>query len=102
MIPEIDTLVIAGQSINLEVTPLSNQNIMNDGMCWTTKGVIWLSKDAPDFLQKQILLHETLHMIDNLYNLGDLSETVISTLANTFLQFLQDNPEMVRWLSHES
>lgn len=98
MIPKVKHLVIAGQKIELEVSPISNQNINNDGMCWTTKGVIWVSKDAPDFLQRQIVLHETLHMIDNLYSLGDLGEMVISTFANTLLQFIQDNPKIIDWL----
>ena len=101
MIPEIDTLIISGQPIELECSPTAKSCNYIYGMCWTDKGYIWINKDMPEFLQKQTLLHETVHMIENLYEIKNLSETDVSIFGNVFLQFLQDNPEIVRWLSHE-
>jgi len=99
MIPKIKSLIIDGQKIELEVSPQGKKdNSHCFGMCWASKGYIWVDSDLFDGLQKQTLLHETIHMIENLYELPNLSEQTVSTLANTLLQFMQDNPKIVDWL----
>ena len=98
MIPNIKHLIVAGQKVDLEVSPSQKQNIHSNGVCWSSKGYIWLDKGSPEFIKKQILIHEVLHMIRGLFQLEDMAESEVSTYGNTLLQFMQDNPKIVDWL----
>jgi hypothetical protein len=98
MIPKIKHLIIAGQKIELDVSQKTNQNIHSNGVCWSSKGYIWIDKDAPEFAKKQILLHEVMHMIQGLFQLEDMVEAEVSTYGNVLLQFIQDNPRIIDWL----
>lgn len=98
MIPKIKHLVVSGQKIDFDVSPSAKQNIHSNGVCWSSQGYIWIDKDSPEFLQKQILIHEVLHMIKGLYSLNEMPESEVSTYGNALLQFIQDNPRFIEWL----
>ena len=59
-----------------------------------------LSKD--DAERKNTLLHEVLHGICYVYNIGlehEEEERIVTTIANGLIQVLQDNPKLLEELS---
>ena len=42
------------------------------------------------------LIHEVVHAIDDMNSLGIEDETKISVLANGFLSFIRENPELIK------
>lgn len=57
----------------------------------------FLLNDKLDNEQKVItLLHEVVHAIDDMNALSIEDETKISVLANGFLSFIRENPEIIK------
>ena len=73
---------------------LSNQNYM--GLACHRELIIWLCKKyRGDTLAKsvieEIVIHEILHTVDEIYNNHSLDEDTIDRLSNGIYQVLKDN-----------
>lgn len=60
------------------------------GMCFSNDNVIHIRKGMPKSKEKEVLLHECLHAIDEFYGIG-LGEKKVNILAMCLLTFFKEN-----------
>lgn len=56
---------------------------------------ILLNKDASEEQKKATLIHEVIHGLDEMYNIG-LKEKQVEKLGNAFYMLIHDNPDMFK------
>lgn len=60
------------------------------GLCSSNEHIIYIRKGMPQSKEKEVLLHECLHALDEFYGIG-LGEKKIGTLAICLLSLLTEN-----------
>lgn len=97
---EVTDIVVGGLIIEVG-SP--NQDLINNGLLGhylSANLEIGIRDDIPLQLQANVLTHEVVHAIANVYCEGlDLNEAQVSGLAQGFYQVLTDNEELVRFIT---
>ena len=74
-----------------------------DGMTWHGKHLIQINGKAPLAKQKNSLLHEITHALEEgLSPSNELTEQQVTTIAGGLAQVFADNPEVLAFLASES
>lgn len=63
------------------------------GLCLSDTQQIWLCETNSDETMLNVLLHESIHTIDHVYNL-DMTERQVAVLATALISFARDNPKI--------
>jgi hypothetical protein len=97
---EISDVVVGGLVIEVN-SP--NQDLINNGLLGHYLAAnleIGIRDDIPTQLQANVLTHELVHAIANVYCEGlNLDEAQVSGIAQGFYQVLTDNEDLVRFIT---
>ena len=97
---EVTDIVVGGLIIEVN-SP--NQNLINNGLLGhylSANLEIGIRDDIPRQLQANVLTHEVVHAIANVYCEGlDLNEAQVAGIAQGFYQVLTDNENLVRFVT---
>lgn len=98
-IPE--KIKIGWKEYTIEHADTREMLIINGGVCYGEieydDQVIRLNKNYGDEQKKATLIHEILHGISNMYTL-DMTEDLITKLANALYIVMKDNPNLFNTL----
>jgi hypothetical protein len=67
----------------------------NIGLALFDRQEIWINIGHSDQTKKIALLHETIHILSNVYNMA-LSEQQVVVMTHALLGALRDNPKFVK------
>lgn len=62
------------------------------GLCQSNIQEIWINNSNTPETRRNVMLHECLHAISDIYDL-ELSERQVSVMATALIAFARDNPE---------
>ena len=62
---------------------------------------IELCDKLPVRRMKQRLIHESIHSMETIYNIDELTEEQVDSLAMGFLAFIWDNPELIKTIQNK-
>lgn len=92
IVDKIDSVKICG--VNHKIIMKTALEMPNElGLCHSDIQEIWLNKTNTRETNLNVLLHECLHTISDVYDL-DLSERQVSVLATALIAFARDNPNV--------
>ena len=95
MIPKSVDLLFKNYAIGYESGMRNEKGEMLYGQIDYIEQTITLNKAAKDEQAEATLIHEIIHGLDELYNIG-LKEKQVEKLGNAFYMLIRDNPEMFR------
>ena len=95
MIPKSVDLLFKTYAIGYESGMRNEKGEMLYGQIDYIEQTITLNKAAKDEQAEATLIHEIIHGLDELYNIG-LKEKQVEKLGNAFYMLIRDNPEMFR------
>jgi len=94
-IPE--KIKIGWKDYTIEKTDVSEKLLLNGAICYGEieydDQIIRLNNSFSDEQKELTLIHEMLHGISNMYTL-DMSEDVVTKLANALYITIKDNPNL--------
>lgn len=67
-----------------------------DGLHDSETSEIEIAEKLSPRRKKQRLLHEAIHGMEVIYNIDELTEEQVDTLAMGVLSFIWDNPELIK------
>lgn len=77
-----------------EVPVVVQRKMRDHGVCYARHHAIAINGEDPKWMQAQTLLHESLHLVDAIYNLN-LTEGDVGKLEVAITALIRDNPMLV-------
>lgn len=109
----IDSIKIGPQVFRIEYRSPRDDGMLNDdnyGYTLDQGNLIVIASDLSEVKQKVTLIHEMLHASRMVFEgattpkdkaeYDDWEHHFIGIFENAFLMILQDNPELIKWLSN--
>ena len=96
----INSIKLFGSTLKVEVKTIKEEKELLNALGFWEEfyDKIVLNKECSEHKMKNILIHELLHAIED-YTETELGEERVSRLANAIFSLIQDNPELISWLS---
>ena len=99
-VTDVSPVYVAGFTIPIEIETHPLQVAHQLGQYLGDEPRIIIRGDVPPQMMAETVLHEVLHAIGGLYlESQEISEHMISMLAQGLLQVIQDNPEFTKYVS---
>ena len=89
-----DNVNIAYKDYSVEIVDNLHDNVCDlYGQIHYLPEKIYLNSEASEEQKKATLVHEIIHGLDDMYNIG-LKEKQVEKLGNAFYMLIRDNPDM--------